>query len=218
MDEYIINSFIFKEINYTEDIFKYTLSHSNNLYITINEIQKHISRLIKTTIIITADSGFKLTAKGQTVLETNTIYYQRILYRFFRRFTSSKNYIKYFELKEKRLEQNYLRTNLIKTREHKCILCDKYLPLCLLETAHLKPRCIITTTDLYNNNIVEFMCRYCHTLYDNGFLSITNSILHISSELTADFDLSYTTDKKIITYNSQNAAFFEFHFKTIFRP
>jgi len=53
-----------------------------------------------------------------------------------------------------------------------CVICEKKLPLCLLETAHLKPRCILNSNEKNDKNSVEFMCRYCHNLYDNGFLKV----------------------------------------------
>lgn len=218
MDEYIINSFLFKQINYIEDILKYTINHSNNLCTSTNSIKKDIARLIRTDIIIAAGSGFILTDKGQAILETNTIFYKRIILRFFTKRINSRKYIEQLELRKKRLEQQTLRNTLIQTKEHKCIICDKYLPLYLLEAAHLKPRNILNSNILHNINVVELMCLYCHKLYDNGIIGVTNGILQISSELFADFDLSYPNNKNISTYNSQNAAFFEFHFKTIFKP
>ena len=51
-----------------------------------------------------------------------------------------------YELKEKRLEQQSLRKYLLNEKEHKCILCYKILPVCLLETAHIKPRNLLNYT------------------------------------------------------------------------
>lgn len=218
MDEYIINSFIFKNINQFDDIFNYILNHSKNKDITKNDVSYNLKYLIKNNIINIFNESYSLTTEGNFILKTNIIFYKRILYRFFYKITNSNIYIKQFELKEKRLEQNSLRNNLIKTKEHKCILCDKYLPLCLLETAHIKPRSILSRYDLHNINIVEFMCRYCHTLYDSGFLSVSHGLLFVSSKLNNYFDLSYTPNKQILSYNSYNNRYFEFHYKNIFIP
>jgi hypothetical protein len=217
MNNYIINSFLFKQINTIDDIINYVNTHSNTP-VTGNDIQKQIKYLIKTNILVKKESIFSLSSDGKLILKTNTIYYQRILKRFFRRFKNCKTCIKYFELREKRLEQNALRNNLIKTNSHKCILCDKKLPLCLLETAHIKPRFILKSNELYDIHIAEFMCRYCHTLYDNGLLAVKNGTLQIASQLTTnEFDLSYPINKEIAAYNLNNSEYFDFHFKHIFK-
>jgi hypothetical protein len=134
----------------------------------------------------------------------------QIIIRFYKKY--NRNYKKY-ELKEIRLEQQALRTFLINNKEHICIICDKKLPLCLLETAHLKPRCILNCND---NNVVEFMCRYCHNLYDNGFLVIYNRLLYVSSFIN-NYDIHYNRNKQISYYNFQNEKYFIFHYKYIYK-
>ena len=85
-----------------------------------------------------------------------------------------------------------LESYLIANKQHRCILCDKELPLCLLETAHIKPRCILNNTEMNDINVVEFMCRYCHNLYDRGFLGVHKGILEQSSLLDlSKFDIKY---------------------------
>jgi len=37
-----------------------------------------------------------------------------------------------------------------------CIICEKKLPLCLLETAHLKPRCLLNNNEKIDKNIDLF--------------------------------------------------------------
>ena len=218
MNDYIINSFIIKNINNFNNIFNYIITHSKkSTDISINNIKKSLSYLIKTNIIIKDTSGFKLSEKGYYILETNIIYYKRIILRFFYKLRM-KNIKKQFAVKEQRPEQKSLRDNLIKNKEHKCILCDKHFPIFLLEAAHLKPRCNLNNKELYDDNIAELMCLFCHKLYDEGILGVKNSILHVSSKLISDFDLSYLFNKVINTYNSKNAQFFDYHFKYIFKP
>lgn len=60
------------------------------------------------------------------------------------------------------------------------------------------------------------MCRYCHNLYDNGFLSIYNGLLQVST-LINQYDLCYKKNKPIDNYNLQNKNFFIFHYKYIFK-
>ena len=96
-----------------------------------------------------------------------------------------------------------------------CIICDKKLPLCLLETAHLKPRCILNDNDKNDKNIVEFMCRYCHSLYDNGFLAVCNGLLQVSTFIN-QYDLNYNKNKPISYYNLYNEKYFIFHYNYIY--
>lgn len=58
-----------------------------------------------------------------------------------------------------------------------CIICNKKLLLCLLETSHLKLRCILNKNEINDKNIVEFMYSYCHKLYDNGLLRVLRKII-----------------------------------------
>ena len=67
------------------------------------------------------------------------------------------------------------------------------MPLCLLETAHLKPRYLLNNNEKNDNNVVEFMCRFCHKLYDDGYLGISIlGLLCVSSDITKiNYDLEY---------------------------
>jgi hypothetical protein len=86
----------------------------------------------------------------------------------------------------------------------------------LLETAHLKPRCLLNWFEKNDKNIVKFMCRYCHTLYDNGFVAIFNGLLNVSSFISK-YDLNYNENKQILNYNLQNEKYFLFHYKYIYK-
>ena len=90
------------------------------------------------------------------------------------------------------------------------------IPLCLLETAHIKPRCILKNNELIGKNIIEFMCRYCHTLYDNGLLSVCKGLLQVSPIIN-DYDLYYNINKCIPSYNFKNSVYFDFHYNSIYK-
>jgi hypothetical protein len=124
-------------------------------------------------------------------------------------------YNKKFQLKQNRPEQSRLRQYLINNKKHKCVICDKILPLCLLETAHLKPRCILNHKERNDKNVVEFMCRYCHHLYDNGLLSVNDGLLYVSPIINK-YDLQYDKNKPIKYYNLYNEKYFNFHYNYIF--
>lgn len=60
------------------------------------------------------------------------------------------------------------------------------------------------------------MCRYCHKLYDSGYISINNGKLIVSTKLTEfHYDLTFN-NYKIDSYNNLNNVYFNFHYKYIF--
>ncbi len=136
--------------------------------------------------------------------------YMSIITNFiFRKFHTS------ISILQSRNEQKGLRKYLIHNRPHCCIICDKLLPLCLLEAAHIKPRSIITQIEKKNIINVELMCLYCHTLYDRGFIGIKKGIL-VKSELL-EYNLDYKFMKPRYIYNNQNSKYFDYHYNNIFK-
>lgn len=212
MNIYIINSFILQNKNTLIDIHKYVKTHYNNS-IEIKYIKKEIRKLIHNKILLLYNNIYELSKEGNVILNNNIYYYTSIISNFYRIYIE-KN--KKYQLREIRKEQHYLRNYLITNKEHVCIICDKKLPLCLLETAHLKPRCILNKLEINDKNIVEFMCRYCHTLYDNGYISIYNKCLQISKYIN-QYDIHYIENKEITCYNSLNEKYFIFHYNFIFK-
>jgi hypothetical protein len=212
MKDYIINSFILQDKNTLIDIYNYIKFRYDNL-VEINDIKRELTKLIKNNIIFFHNKIYILLEEGNVILNDHKYYYSKIIINFYKKY--NKNHQKY-ELREIRREQQTLRNYLINNRQHMCIICDKKLPLCLLETAHLKPRCILNNNEKNDKNIVEFMCRYCHNLYDNGFLAVYNGLLHVSTCLT-QYDLHYNKNKLIPYYNLQNETYFIFHYNYIYK-
>ena len=111
--------------------------------------------------------------------------------------------------------QKSLRNYLIKTKEPKCILCNIEYPIEILETAHLKPYSISCDIECKDVNIVEFMCRNCHKFYDLGFVSVVNGVIIKNREIIKyDYNI---TNKYIDNYNFNNAKYYNYHFKNIFK-
>lgn len=212
MKDYIINSFILQDKNTLFDLYNY-IKFRHEKTVEINNVKSELTNLIKNNIIFFHDKIYELTKEGNVILEDHKYYYSKIIIRIYKKY--NKNHRKY-ELKEIRKEQQQLRNYLITNKQHICIICDKKLPLCLLETAHLKPRCILNNNEKNDKNIVEFMCRYCHNLYDNGFLSIYNGLLQVSKFIN-NYDLQYNKNKQIFFYNLQNKKYFIFHYKYIYK-
>lgn len=208
----IINIFIFLEKIEKNIINEYLIKKYKN--IQIEKLKKIINLLIKQKYLFSHDNYYYLTEKGKIVLIDNIIYHKRIIVRFFR-----KIYIKYFKLKEIRIEQKKLRNFLLKNKPQKCIICDKFLPTCLLETAHLKPRFLLNFQEKNDYNIVEFMCRYCHSLYDNGYIAVNNGHLFISNFLKNNYstEFDFMDNKTILSSNQLNYKYFNFHLKYIFK-
>jgi len=218
MHNYIINSFILNPFAQSgNNIYNYISARYDNK-ITIADINQELYRMRKAGILILCNSGWELTDKGQYILKDTKYYYARRIVEFLRK-CLIKNRQPKFVLKEIRDEQQKLRDYLIANNPQTCIICDKYLPLCLLETAHLKPRCIISSESRNDNNLVAFMCRYCHTLYDAGLLGISNNgQLVVSAKLQTDnYDLNYSVGKQIKCFNSYNSDYFQYHFINIFK-
>jgi len=211
MKDYIINSFIINDKNSIDDIYNYIKYRYINS-IQNNDIKIEMANLIKNNILFLNNKIYELTKEGNVILNDHKYYYSKIIIRFYKKYNN--NYKK-FETKEIRQEQQKLRNYLIHNKKHTCIICNKKLPLCLLETAHLKPRCILNKYEINDKNIVEFMCRYCHTLYDNGFLSVYNGVLQVSTFIN-NYDLIYN-NSQIIDYNTNNQKYFDFHYKYIYK-
>ena len=181
--------------------------------VEINDIKIELIQLIKNNIMFLTNNNYILSKEGNIILDDHKYYYSKIILKFCEKYNKTH---KRYELKETRQEQQLLRNFLIDNKQHICIICEKKLPLCLLETAHLKPRCILNNEEKNDTNVVEFMCRYCHNLYDNGFLSIYKGLLHVS-KLLIQYDLHYNKDKVIPYYNLHNKKYFIFHHSYIYK-
>ena len=73
---------------------------------------------------------------------------------------------------------------------------------------------LLKSIEIKDINNVEFMCRYCHHLYDNAFLSVKNSNLCVSKNITIPniYDLNYLNNKFINAYNNLNSKYFNYHY------
>ena len=212
MKDYIINSFILKDKNTLIDIHTY-INFRYDMSVEINNIKVELIKLIKNNIIFLTNKNYMLSKEGNVILNDHKYYYSKIIMNFYKKY--NKNHKKYV-LREIRQEQQLLRNYLIANKEHLCIICDKMLPLCLLETAHLKPRCILNNNEKNDKNIVEFMCRYCHNLYDNGFLAVYNGLLQVSTFIN-QYNLDYNNNKQMHYCNLQNEKYFIFHYNYIYK-
>ena len=207
MKDYIINSFILQDNNTLIDIYNY-IKIRYDKSVEINDIKTELIKLTKNNIIFLHNINYKLSKEGNVILNDHKYYYSKKIIKFYQKY--KKHHITY-ELREIRQEQQRLRNYLISNKKQLCIICEKKLPLCLLETAHLKPRCILNNIEKNDNNIVEFMCRYCHNLYDNGFLAVYKGLLQVSTIIN-QYDLQYNKNKQIPYYNLQNETYFMFHY------
>jgi hypothetical protein len=212
MKNYIINSFILQNKNTILNIYEY-IKLRYDKSVELSNIKIELSNMIKNRILFLNNKIYELTNEGPVILNDHIYYYSRIIIRFLRKYTKKH---KLYTLREIRLEQQKLRIYLINNKQHKCIMCDKTLPLCLLETAHLKPRCLLNSNEMKDNNIVEFMCRYCHNLYDNGYLGLYNGLLCVSPFINK-YDLHYNKNTLIVYYNILNKKYFNFHYKYIYK-
>ena len=150
MKNYIINSFILQDKNTLIDIYNF-IKFRYDKSVEINNVKIELTHLIKKSIIFFHNKNYELSKEGNVILNDHKYYYSKIIIRFYKKY--NKNNIKY-ELREIRQEQKKLRNYLITNKTQMCIMCEKKLPLCLLETAHLKPRCILNNNEKNDKNIV----------------------------------------------------------------
>ena len=61
------------------------------------------------------------------------------------------------------------------------------------------------------------MCRYCHSLYDNGYIGVNNGKLILDSNIKQYNCLIYEENKVIDEYNNDNMTYFSFHYNTIMK-
>lgn len=213
MNNNIIKIFIHNKSN----TFNFMLSFIKKNDDTMDKItlNKDIKFLIRKKILKQNNKYYDLTDEGLAIMNNNKYYYSRIICDFIFKYSIVH---KKYELKRSRDNQQKLRKYLIDNKNNICVICNKKLPLCLLETAHIKPYCILKKTEILDNNIVEFMCRYCHKLYDSGYIGIDKGNLKISSSLINGlYDLTYKHNVKIKSYNCDNKTYFDFHQKYIFK-
>tara|TARA_B110000967_G_C18773448_1_gene504307 strand:- start:99 stop:785 length:687 start_codon:yes stop_codon:yes gene_type:complete len=214
---HIIDSFFFYDNNTINDIYKYIYIRYDKL-VKINNIKNCLKQLIRENTIFFNNKTYKLSDKGNVILNQHKHYYYIKIINFYKKYKNNNKNIKKYELREIRQEQQQLRSHLIYNKKQECIICDKKLPLCLLETAHLKPRNILNNNEINDKNVVEFMCRYCHKLYDEGFLTIYNGLLQVSPHINNDnYDLDLKKNKLISYYNLQNEAYFYYHYNYIYK-
>ncbi len=217
MNNQIINSFILSDTQSFDKLYNYIKTRYDK-ELQIVDLKSKLRQIIKQNIIVESNGNYELTDQGKYILNDAKYYYSRRIVEFLRE-CIIKNRTPKFAVKEIRDEQQKLRDYLIANKPQTCIICEKHLPLCLLETAHLKPRCIISSASRNDNNLVEFMCRYCHTLYDAGLLGISNNgQLIISNKLEMNnYDLNYSPGKQIKCFNYNNFDYFRYHFVNIFK-
>ena len=121
--------------------------------------------------------------------------------------------IRFIRQMSSRPEQRKLRKFLLDNKEHKCIICQKNHPPYLLECAHIKPRCMSSNVERLDFNIVNWMCRNCHKIYDKGDIGIDNGFL-IKSEFVKiyDFDGNFKESEY-----ERSKKYFNYHLKNIYK-
>lgn len=127
--------------------------------------------------------------------------------------------VKYYMLNESvryksnRPEQKKLRKYLEDNKERKCIICQRKLPNYTLECAHIKPRYLSNERERHDFNIVNWMCRNCHIVFDKGDIGVDNGELLKSVDIEDyDFDFNFKKEQFMMSKD-----YFEFHFNNIFK-
>jgi len=100
-----------------------------------------------------------------------------------------------------------------------CSMCMNAFPFPLLDMAHIKPRHTLTSViDRKNIHNVEFMCKMCHAIYDQGFIGVNSKGIIESKH--ASFLSALFVVRQIgnvySKYSDDNAPFFNWHYHHIF--
>jgi hypothetical protein len=138
MNNNIINLFIHNKSNTLNSILLWIKRKNNAINKKI--LRKDIKFLIKKNILKQNNEFYHLTNNGLVIMCDNKYYNSRKIYNFIIKHSIPH---KKYELKRVRENQQKLRKYLIDNKDNICVICDKKLPLCLLETAHIKPYCIL---------------------------------------------------------------------------
>ena len=123
-----------------------------------------------------------------------------------------------------RPEGRLLRRRLISRRivgnECDCSMCMRQYPLYLLETAHLRPRHTLPKSERNTLDCVELMCRLCHSIYDNGLVSVDNKgVIQCREYLRQQYDhlpILLSDGLPFPHYNLRNEPYFSWHYEHVF--
>jgi hypothetical protein len=203
------------------NLHNYIKLHLNNT-VDVNTVSDIVRGLKKENTLVYQDNLYSMTEKGRYIINDHKRFYDKkvaIIVRIFRKLRDRRRgFRRTYRLKETRNEQATLRRHCIANRPNICVLCYKRLPLCLLETAHLKPRPTLNAIEIADENVAELMCRYCHPLYDAGMLGVLAGALCVSSELSLEaYDLVYTDGMVIEAYCESNKKYFDYHYRNVYR-
>ncbi len=116
-----------------------------------------------------------------------------------------------------RPEHAKLRQYLINHKDSNCLICKRKFPIYLLECSHIKPRSLASNCERHDYNIVNWMCRICHKIYDKGDIGIKNSVIYKKCYLDKYTNLGLN-QCKFVDFKEyiRSKKYFDYHFKNIF--
>lgn len=133
-----------------------------------------------------------------------------IFYNLYKILYNNKDNV--FELKEKRINQDNFRKNII-NRDKKCLLSNAPPEMC--QAAHLIPHCDCSIDIRYNINNGILLEAGIHLLFDNHLWSINqNSIVIVSDKLLNDenYRMNEYHNKKL-SLNKKQLEYIKPHFE-----
>ena len=126
-------------------------------------------------------------------------------------------------LSTKRPEAKLLRNKLIEIY-HKnygfcfCSICTQRMPCKVLDVSHLRPRSSLEPNEYRNLENVEFMCKNCHSLWDNGLIGVNNrGFIAIKNEILDFTAFQGLVGKCYSRSNQYNKPFLVWHYLHIFQ-
>ncbi|ALO67928.1 hypothetical protein AS189_17365 [Arthrobacter alpinus] len=122
---------------------------------------------------------------------------------------------------QSRVEQNFLRAQLLSKGDITCALCGRHLPADLLVAGHIKKRSMMTESERldFNHNSMLVCVLGCDSLFEKGYISVDDrGLIRGTSEVPrAVHDVvSQLIDRPCPKFESRSAGYFRWHWQNVF--
>lgn len=123
---------------------------------------------------------------------------------------------------QSRLEQQFLRSQLLSSDEMACSLCRIAMPADLLVAGHIKPRSVMSGLERldFGFNAMLVCVMGCDALYEKGYISVDNAGIVQSTQKVQGpiYDvITEISGKSCSKFGPQSAQYFAWHWQNVFR-
>lgn len=123
---------------------------------------------------------------------------------------------------QSRVEQNFLRAQLLSKGEIACALCGKQLPEALLVAGHIKKRSTMTESERldFNHNSMLVCVLGCDSLFERGYISVDDRgfIRGTNGAPSPVHDvLKQLSGRQCPKFEPHSAGYFRWHWQNVFQ-